>query len=115
MQVHLKTAYVQGAVTAIERFGFVFKSARDRSAFVKAAAQQKSALDILRAARTFTQGLGPVKGPQFLDKHMLRLQGIPQDFRAEAPVVKEMPISKPLASPGPSSKVIVDPSLYSSS
>lgn len=60
----------------------------------------------------FTKTLGKKGGPEFLDKHHYRLQGIPQDFRPEAPVVREMPARAPVVPRlEPSDKIVVDPSL----
>lgn len=78
----------------------------------KVALSKRSALG-LGAIQYFAKNLGPQGGADFLDKHHYRQQGIPQNFRPGAPVAREQPMSAsmPLAH-GPSSKVVVDPSLF---
>jgi hypothetical protein len=85
----------------------------------KTSASKGAALG-LNAMSYFRQGMPKVtpaaphsQGIAFLDKHHERLKGIPQNFKADAPVAREMPHpAAPRPAAGPSSKVIVDPSLY---
>jgi hypothetical protein len=85
----------------------------------KTSASKGAALG-LNAMSYFRQGLPKVtpaaphsQGIAFLDKHQERLKGIPQNFKADAPVAREMPHpAAPRPVGGPSSKVVVDPSLY---
>jgi hypothetical protein len=85
----------------------------------KTSASKGAALG-LNAMSYFRQGMPKVtpaaphsQGIAFLDKHQARLKGIPQNFKADAPVAREMPHpAAPRPVGGPSSKVIVDPSLY---
>lgn len=66
-----------------------------------------------RAMPKKTEAAPEGQGLAFVAKHQRRLMGIPQNFHPDAPVVDEMPAPKtPPLRPGPSSKVIVDPSLY---
>ena len=58
--------------------------------------------------------LGDEAGSAFLAKHDMRTHtGIPQDFSRTAPVASSRPAA-PAAAPGPSSKVVVSPSLKTS-
>ena len=58
--------------------------------------------------------LGDEAGSAFLAKHDMRTHtGIPQDFSRTAPVATSRPAA-PAATPGPSSKVVVSPSLKTS-
>jgi hypothetical protein len=74
--------------------------------------KKKSALG-LSAIQYFAKNLGTQGGIDFLDKHHYRQQGIPQSFQPGVPVARQLPT--PAAPPpvqGPSSKVVVDPSLF---
>ena len=78
----------------------------------KTSASKGAALG-LGAIQFFAKKLGPEGGAAFMDKHHYRMKGIPQNFRPNAPVVREMPHpAAPRPAGGPSSKVVVDPSLY---
>jgi hypothetical protein len=78
----------------------------------KLADSKESALG-LGAIQFFNKNLGTQGGIDFLDKHHYRQQGIPQNFKPGAPVARQMPAAPPPApTAGPSSKVVVDPSLF---